>query len=256
MLNVTCNRTGFVIVEAFPTKHAYPVAEFLYKRVICVFGGICVRVSDNGREFRNKIQEELARGFGYQLRHTTPYHPQGNGASESSNKRIIAALCNIMKHNCNEKGISFDTRPHKWPRNWDLLIHEVAMYLNARPNIKTQMSPTMIIFRKRNPQLSKITGLKINDYDKKFEDWENPKVMKKWAEQSLARALTMDRLQTMHMKAHKVKVKEAFDRKLQDFDIKPLNVGDKVKYYPAAQHRSNRKTFLPMNGCYGMCLFF
>ena len=48
--------------------------------------------TDQGKEFRNKVNTELTSAFGIDHRLTTAYHPQANGLDERFNQTLVNSL--------------------------------------------------------------------------------------------------------------------------------------------------------------------
>ena len=48
--------------------------------------------TDQGKEFRNQVNDELMKTFGIDHRLTTAYHPQANGLDERYNQTLVNAL--------------------------------------------------------------------------------------------------------------------------------------------------------------------
>jgi hypothetical protein len=85
-------------VEAVPlcNKSATTVAGAIMRTWIVRYGVMESLHSDNGLEFENTIMRHLCEWTGAVKTHTTPYHPQGNGAVERMNrtlKEIVTCLC-------------------------------------------------------------------------------------------------------------------------------------------------------------------
>ncbi|PIK39503.1 putative gypsy retrotransposon integrase-like protein 1-like [Apostichopus japonicus] len=76
-----CAYTKWVESEPLKSKSATEVAQFIY-RIICRHGCPQIQLSDQGREFVNRVSEELHRLTGVDHRITTAYHPQCNGLAE------------------------------------------------------------------------------------------------------------------------------------------------------------------------------
>lgn len=58
-------------------KTAESVAKFFYDDIICRHGCPEIQISDQGREFVNKLSDELFRLTGTQQRVTSPVAPTG-----------------------------------------------------------------------------------------------------------------------------------------------------------------------------------
>ncbi|KAL5457779.1 hypothetical protein EMCRGX_G035073 [Ephydatia muelleri] len=66
---------------ALPDKTAIGVAEFLF-HCFTRHGCCKIKITDQGREFVNKVNDELCRFTGVQCNLTSAYHPQSNGLDE------------------------------------------------------------------------------------------------------------------------------------------------------------------------------
>ena len=87
------NRYVLVIVDCFtrwteafplPDKTAQSVADAFFNQVVCRFGMPAVIHSDQGREFENKILQELCLIGGSHKTRTAPYHPESDGMVDVS----------------------------------------------------------------------------------------------------------------------------------------------------------------------------
>ena len=68
-----------------PDKTALSVADAFFQQVVCRFGMPSVIHSDQGREFENKVMQELCLLCGAHKTRTTPYHPKSGGLVERFN---------------------------------------------------------------------------------------------------------------------------------------------------------------------------
>ena len=90
-----------VITDLF-TKYAWAIptldqtaaatARALWTYVIQPFGCPETIHSDQGPNFESKLIKELCQLYGCRKTHTTPYHPQGNGACERFNQTLLNLL--------------------------------------------------------------------------------------------------------------------------------------------------------------------
>ena len=85
------NRYVLVMVDCFsrwteacplPDKTALAVADAFFQHIVCRFGMPSVIHSDQGREFENKVMQELCLLCGAHKTRTTPYHPESDGLVE------------------------------------------------------------------------------------------------------------------------------------------------------------------------------
>ena len=82
------NRYVLVMVDCFsrwteacplPDKMALAVADAFFQHIVCRFGMPSVIHSDQGREFENKVIQELCLLCGAHKTRTTHYHPESDG---------------------------------------------------------------------------------------------------------------------------------------------------------------------------------
>ena len=92
------NRYVLVMVDCFsrwteacplPDKTAHSVADAFFNQVVCGFGMPSVIHSDQGREFENKIMQELCILCGSHNTRTTPYHPESDGMVARFNRTLL-----------------------------------------------------------------------------------------------------------------------------------------------------------------------
>ncbi|XP_050303513.1 SCAN domain-containing protein 3-like [Anthonomus grandis grandis] len=88
ILNYQDHLTKFTVLRALKTKTAEEVAYHLLD-IFCLFGAPMILQSDNGREFENRIVENLAEMWpGLKLVHGKPRHSQSQGSVERSNQDV------------------------------------------------------------------------------------------------------------------------------------------------------------------------
>ena len=99
--SITSNKYILVMSDAFtkwieliplPNKSAEEVAKAVYENWICRNSPMDTLITDNGKEFRNRVMEELCKNHGIKHRYTSPYHPQTNAQCEHQNLTILAYL--------------------------------------------------------------------------------------------------------------------------------------------------------------------
>lgn len=95
--------------KAIPSKEATSVAKFLYE--LFLRHGFCpIVISDQGREFCNRITDQLFALTGTEHRVTSAYHPQSNGLVERFNQTLVNAL---VKKTAEDQ--------HNWDRHIDTI---------------------------------------------------------------------------------------------------------------------------------------
>ena len=92
------NRYVLVMVDWFsrrteefllPDKTGLAVADTFFQHIVCRFGMPMVIHSDQGREFENKVMQELCLLCGSHKTRTTPYHPENDGLVEHFNRTLL-----------------------------------------------------------------------------------------------------------------------------------------------------------------------
>jgi transposase InsO family protein len=102
------NKYILVITDAFSKltetvaiecKEAEVVARAFFERWICRYSAPKMVVTDQGREFTNKILDEMCSMWGIEKARTSPYHPETNSAAESYNRTIIKYMRAVLGNN-------------------------------------------------------------------------------------------------------------------------------------------------------------
>ena len=75
-----------------PDKTALAVADAFFQHIVCRFGMPFVIHSDQGREFENKVMQELCLLCGAHKTRTPPYHPESDGLVERFNRTLLMML--------------------------------------------------------------------------------------------------------------------------------------------------------------------
>ena len=132
--------TGILVITEYLTKYPYAVpirtktAEEIARELfiyISLFGPPKELLSDQGREFLNRIVDQLAKVCGAERRVTSPYKPNTNGLTERFNETLILSL---EKH-CEQE-----------PENWDKWIPYVLMAYRTRIHSSTNITPFQLMF--------------------------------------------------------------------------------------------------------------
>jgi hypothetical protein len=84
--------TKYVELVALPDKEALTVTSAVFNRWLCRYGLPLEIVTDQGREFCNKMSDELYQLLGTRHQTTSARHPQCNAAAEVCNKTIAKYL--------------------------------------------------------------------------------------------------------------------------------------------------------------------
>eukprot|EP00731_Ephydatia_muelleri_P013496 Em0007g806a len=143
----TCRKNKYIVTvtdyfskwpEGAPLKDktAVGVADFLFT-VFCRHGWPDIIISDQGREFVNKLSSCLFKLTGIEHRISSPYHPQTNGLDERTNQTLTRAL------------IKFSEAKENWDESIDAALYA---YRIAKQD-SSQFSPFFIMYN-RNPRMA------------------------------------------------------------------------------------------------------
>lgn len=92
-------------------------------------------LSDQGREFEAKVNDEVCREFGINRSVTSAYHPQTNGLDERTNQTLKQRLSKLVNEHQN---------------NWCDFLDEVAYSIRTQKQASTKYTPFYLMFG-RNP---------------------------------------------------------------------------------------------------------
>lgn len=81
---------------------------------------------DQGRQFESTIMDELCKLLQIQKSRTTPYHPQGDGLVERSNRTLLNMLSIVVEEH---------------PDTWESHLRPVCMAYNTSIQPTTGYSP-------------------------------------------------------------------------------------------------------------------
>ena len=81
-----------VLAYVTPNPMAKPVANFLYKGFISIFGPLPRLLSDRGATSMSSMTDKMCRIIGVKKLQTMPYHPQTNGLVERSHQMIMQMI--------------------------------------------------------------------------------------------------------------------------------------------------------------------
>ena len=107
-------------------KTALSVADAFFQHVVCRFGMLSVIHSDQGREFENKVMQELCFLCGAHKTRTTPYNPESDGLVEHFNRTLLMMLAMFAGENKDD---------------WDDLLPVVMMAYRSSVHESTGFSP-------------------------------------------------------------------------------------------------------------------
>ena len=129
--------TRYAQAYATKNKSAKTSAEKLFNDFVLKFGMPDRILHDQGKEFENKLFDELEKYFGIKRCRTTPYHPMGNGMVKRLNSTVIQMLL---------------TLPEKLKYKWKDSLNKLKYAYNCTKHSVTGYSPYFSLFG-RNPKL-------------------------------------------------------------------------------------------------------
>lgn len=88
-------------IEAIPTPKATDsvIISFIESNILSRFGCPYKLITDNAAAFKSKKMVDFCYKYNISLGHSTAYHPQGNGLTESSNKSIVNIIKKLLEIN-------------------------------------------------------------------------------------------------------------------------------------------------------------
>ena len=116
---------------ALPNKEAGTVALAFFNRWVCRYSAPRTIVSDGGKEFVNKLNEDFLKLLEVEHVITSAYHPQTNSSAESFNREIIRYLSVMMPHA---------------DADWEALLPVLMLSYNTRVHRATQQSPFFLTY--------------------------------------------------------------------------------------------------------------
>ena len=130
-LTVIYMLTGYVFCVPLKTKTAEEVMQAYIDNAYSKFGGSLKMLSDNGKEFKNKMFEQVTKELGLEYKlYTPPYHPSSNGRIEGFH--AFLKVC-IAKHVVPQL-------------EWDVLIPLACASYNFIPNEHSKEAPFFLMF--------------------------------------------------------------------------------------------------------------
>ena len=125
--------------QTFPTKNknGKSAADRIFNEFVINYGFPDKIHHDQGKEFNNKMWDQLHHLSGIKKSNTTPYHPMGNGQTERFNRTII----NLLK--------SLEPAQKK---DWKNYVRKLCYAYNCTVNRSTGYSPHFLMFG-RDPKI-------------------------------------------------------------------------------------------------------
>ena len=109
--------TKWVEAKVLRDNTATSTTNFLYEYIWWWYGCLIELISDQGGHFVGQVVESLTTFYAVVHKHNTPYYPQANRLTESTNKTLQNILWKIV----NEHWIDWDTKLHN--ALWEYRTH-------------------------------------------------------------------------------------------------------------------------------------
>ena len=141
-----------------PTKEAHHIPSFLYKMILR-HGCPQEIVSDQVREFCNKLVDALKDLTGFKHKITSAYHPQSNGLDERFNQTLKYQLQKLVNEHQDD---------------WDELVNNVLFAYRTSRHDSTKSSPFLLMYGREarlpiDPTRVQCTHPDELDFEKKVE---------------------------------------------------------------------------------------
>ena len=132
-----------------------------------------VLLTDQGKNVDGHEVREMCKKLGIHKRHSSPYHPQGDGMAERDIGTAKQLICSLLMERKIEKGA------------WVSVLPEVSFLMNNARNTTTKVSPHMITFGRQPRAPTDVTSTNAGtegstqDYWESLQDVQNelPKTM-------------------------------------------------------------------------------
>ena len=130
MLVITEYLSKYPFVYPIKSKTAVEQATKLFN-YISIFGAPKEILSDQGREFLNKVVDEMSKICGVERKVTSPYHPRTNGLTERFNQTLVIMLKKLTEDD---------------PKRWDEWLPYALLSYRTRINSTTKLTPFELVF--------------------------------------------------------------------------------------------------------------
>jgi transposase InsO family protein len=216
--------TKYAELVAIPDKEAATVAKAIMERWICRFSSPKTIVTDQGREFVNKLTDEMFHKFGIAHNITSAMHPAANSAAESFNREIARYMKVVLDDN--------------QTLEWEEWLPMLAISYNTQVHKSVMNSPFFLTF--------------LHDPNLPYFDMEDsrPSYGESWPAEAFQRLRKSYLLaQQQNLEQNRL-MKEYFDKSTEE---RKFQVGEKVLvYYPRSTVRKGNPKFTPpwKSGCY------
>uniref|UniRef100_A0A672G6V4 Gypsy retrotransposon integrase-like protein 1 n=1 Tax=Salarias fasciatus TaxID=181472 RepID=A0A672G6V4_SALFA len=136
ILTMTDLYTKWVIAEPLKSKTAAEVSAIMISKLY-TFGMVRKIITDQGKEFVNKLNDSIFTTLNIKHAVSSAYHPQTNGQDERTNQNIKRTLRKYVNQNHDD---------------WDVHLPAVVYGINTSKQRSTRHTPYFLLFH-RHPRL-------------------------------------------------------------------------------------------------------
>ena len=207
--------TKYAEVAPIVNKEAETVAQTLFERWIVRHSAPATLVTDQGREFCNKVLDELCSLWQIEKRKTGPYRPQSNSSAESFNRSLKKYLLAMLDN--------------KTTLDWEPLLPCLMLAYNCHVHRSTKESPFFLTYM-HDPRLP-------------YFDLERPRQVygENYVQETFKMMKEAHEAVRLNLEDAKKVQKEYYDRKTA---ARTFLAGDRVMYFiPKMPVGANTKFF-------------
>lgn len=183
--------TKYVLLFPLPRKDGTGVNNCI-KQYISILGAPKRLISDQGKEFCNKINNDFCQQMGIKRCVSSAYHPQTNGLVERVNGMVKRRVSKLLV----DRG-----------KNWDESLHDIIFSINAQPQSATKYTPFFLMFGREAHTLLEIKGV-----DSDTDIIEDGKLEEFVEDHATTYEKAYEKAQINQTKAH-AKAKKAYEKK-------------------------------------------
>ena len=141
--------TKYVELVALPNKEADTVADAMFAHWLCRYGIPMEVITDQGKEFCNKLSDELWKLMEMKHGRTSAYHPQCNSQVEVANKTIAKYLKSVVD---------------RTTLDWEIYLAPLMFSYNTSFHRTIQTSPYFLTFG----QVARQPAFNQGDWNRKY----------------------------------------------------------------------------------------